>query len=96
MIKHEKIAARLSWLCTDEDREVAEAVYRLSKPLTYGPAIERTWFVHVHGLGRKVILTPSTQMGEPLWDFILVCDVLYNNHAEALDALGYELIEEET
>ena len=92
MIRHEKIAARVI-----TSYFVCGSKYRLSHELTYGPGIERTWFVSI---GKdpfirdgEVALYVYGKSGryEVIRDF-----PFGTTHAEALDALGYELIEEET
>lgn len=99
MIKHEKIAARVRRQSADGD---GSAIYRLSKPLQYVPydneyaADEYTWFVEVHrDYTHSFIVRPwDTEKNEGL-GYSRVVGREVKTDAQALDALGYELIEEE-
>lgn len=97
MIKHEKIAVRVRILPEEGDG----TIYRLSKPLQYVPydeyaADEYAWFVEVHrDYTHSFIVRPwDTEKNEGL-GYSRVVDREVKTDAEALDALGYELIEAE-
>ena len=93
MIKHEKIAARVRTLIPNTTQG-HKAEYRLSKPIPYGTGIEKVWFVLLDTppqFYRK--LNVWAKDGET--EFLLAEMLWPTTHAEALDALGYELIEEE-
>lgn len=94
MIRHAKIAARM-WLVNNTNS--SHGVYRLSEELPYGDAIEKTWFVMVasNSYTNETTVHPYVE-----WVIQPVIHCAGGSspppHAEALDALGYELIEEET
>lgn len=95
-IKHEKIAA-LVRILPEPSTGRRLHIYRLSHPLPYGDEIEKTWFVSIQSyphLNESFVYQYPVPEGR-------VCPLTgafgadHAAHARALDALGYELIEEE-